>query len=119
MSKAKSTWDSEIVRKWLESRFAASQHDQDYADRKGRDYQDDYDKASAEAFVCRLTKSSEKTNDQAHFIAFLTEQLGKEEYRWAGVYDDRRFEREVRTYLRKLIKKAKMNEGFENLSRFQ
>jgi len=119
MSKAKSTWDGEIVRKWLESRFAASQYDQDYADRKGRGYQDDYDKAAAESFVCHLTKSSEKTNDQERFIAFLTEQLGKEEYRYAGVYDDQRFERAVRKYLRNLIRKAKTNEDFDNLSRFQ
>lgn len=119
MSEQNSAWDGERVRKWLESRFAASQRDQDYADRKGRDYQDDYDKAAAETFVCRLTKGSDKTDDQPRFIAFLTEQLGKDEYRWSGVYDDRRFEREVRAYLRKLIKKAKVNEGFDKLSQFQ
>lgn len=119
MSDAQSTWNGEVVRKWLESRFAASQQDQDYADRKGRDYRDDYDKAAAEAFVCRISRTSRKTDDQADFIAFLTAQLGKDDYPCTGVHDDRRFEREVRAYLRKLIKMAKTNDGFEKLSHFQ
>lgn len=119
MSDVNNTWDGELVRKWLQGRFAASLQDQDSADRKGRDYRDDYDKAAAETFVCRLIKSSEKANDQARFVAFLTELLGKDEYQGGGVYDDRRFEREVRAYLRKLIKKAKANDGFGNLLHFQ
>jgi hypothetical protein len=112
-------WDGEIVRKWLESRFGASLNDQDRADKHGRGYEDDYDKAAAEEWVCRVTKSSDATNDQMRFGEWLKELLGKDEYRRVGVYDDRRFEREVRSYLRKLIKMTKQNIGFENTSRYQ
>jgi hypothetical protein len=39
-------------------------------------------------------------------VAFLTAQLAKDDYLLAGVNDDRRFEREVRACLRKLIKEG-------------
>lgn len=37
-------WNGEVVRKWLESRFIASQRDQDRADQRGREYEDDCNK---------------------------------------------------------------------------
>ena len=107
-------WDGEIVRQWLESRFVASRSDQDRADRGGRAYEDDYDKAAAEEWVCRVTKGSEATNDQARFGDTLKALLDRDDYLRPGVHDERRFEREVRSYLRKLIKMTKANTGFEN-----
>ena len=117
--KADGGWDPAQVRTWLESRMAAAAQEQVYADRKGRDYRDDYDKAAAEGYVCGVARRSASVEDQARFIAFLTAQLAKDDYMLAGVNDDRRFEREVRACLRKLIKKAKANEGFANLTHFQ
>lgn len=112
-------WDGELVRKWLESRFSASMADQDRADWHGCGYEGDYDRAAAEEWVCRVAKSSEATNSQLRFGELLKDLLGKEEYRRVGVHDDRRFEREVRSYIRKLIKMAKANTGFENTARYQ
>ena len=40
-------------------------------------------------------------------------------YPATGIYDDVRFERHVRTYLRKLAKMTKANEGFEKMLRHQ
>lgn len=112
-------WDGEVVRKWLESRFVAANNEQDRADRRGRDAEDEYDKAAAEEWVCRLTRSDDATNDQARFAELLKTLLARDEYIRPGVHDDRRFEREVRAYLRKLAKMTKANTGFENLSRYQ
>lgn len=112
-------WDGAIVRTWLESRFAASRSEQDRADRGGRAYEDDYDKAAAEEWVCRVTKSSDATNDQARFVDTLKGLLGQDDYVRPGVHDERRFDREVRSHLRKLIKMTKANTGFENLLRHQ
>lgn len=119
MSEQIKAWDGELVRKWLESRFSASQRDQDAADKRGWGHEDDYDKAVAEAWVCRVTKSSDAANDQKLFAGRLKELLDQDEYRQAGVHDERRFEREVRSYLRKLIKMTKTNTGFENMLRYQ
>jgi hypothetical protein len=55
---AKAAWDAAHVRAWLESRMAAAAQEQVYADRKGRDYRDDYDKAAAEGYVCGLARRS-------------------------------------------------------------
>ncbi|MEG3147600.1 hypothetical protein U1839_23365 [Sphingomonas sp. RT2P30] len=119
MSEHKNEWDGEIVRKWLESRFSAAQSDQDRADKHGRAREDDYDKAAAEEFVCRLTKSSESTNSQGLFVERLKQLLDQKEFRCVGVHDERRFEREVRSYLRKLMKMTRASAGFENTSRYQ
>jgi hypothetical protein len=112
-------WNAETVRTWLASRLAASQVDQVRAERMGRDYEDDYDKAAAEEFVCRLAQRHASLEDQARFGLYLKELLGRDEYNRTGVYSDRRFEREVRAYLRKLIRMAKANEGFDKTSHFQ
>lgn len=119
MTENNAKWDGEVVRRWLESRFKASLDEQARADRKGRGYEDEYDKAAAEEWVCRQMQTSATTDDPQRFAAFLKDLLGQEEYRRTGVHDDRRFEREVRSYLRKVIKMTKANTGFENISRFQ
>jgi hypothetical protein len=116
---SETAWQGETVRAWLASRFAASQVDQDRADRRGRDYEDDHDKAAAEEFVCRLARAHPSVEDQARFGIYLKDLLDRDEYNRTGVYSERRFEREVRAYLRKLIKMTKANSGFENTSHFQ
>ena len=112
-------WDGVIVRIWLESRFAAARSEQDRADRGGRAYEDDYDKAAAEEWVCRTTMRGDATGDQARFAETLKGLLAQDDYVRPGVHDERRFDREVRAYLRKLIKMTKANTGFENLLRHQ
>lgn len=114
-----SAWDGEIVRNWLESRFAAARSEQASADRQGRSAEGDFDKAAAEEFVCRAAMVHGATDDQAKFADRLKALLDQDEYRHAGAHDDRRFEREVRSYLRKLIKMTKANSGFENRLRYQ
>jgi len=53
------------------------------------------------------------------FAAQLKELLAQDEYRTAGIYDDRRFDRYVRANLRKLAKMTKANDGFANMLRYQ
>lgn len=112
-------WDSELVRKWLERRFQASRLDQAAADRRGYDARDDFDKAVAEEWACAMLKSAASTNDQAAFATHIKTLIGQDEYRATSVYDDMRFERHVRAYLRKLAKMTKTNEGFEKTLRHQ
>lgn len=112
-------WDGELVRKWLARRFEMSRLDQAAADRRGYDARDDYDKAAAEEWVCRALKDAACTDDQAAFAARLKELIGQDDYQAASTYDDMRFERHVRTYLRKVAKMAKANEGFEKTLRHQ
>jgi monoamine oxidase len=119
MSDVLKAWNGDLVRKWLESRFAAARLDQAAADKRGYEAQDDYDKAAAEEWVCRALKTQDRTDDQAAFAAQLKELLAQEEYRVTGVHDDRRFDRHVRANLRKLAKMTKANEGFSNTLRYQ
>lgn len=119
MSVPSKAWDGELVRTWLESRLKTARLDQAAADKRGYEAQDDYDKAAAEEWVCRTLTSKDIADDQAAFASRLEELLGQDEYRVAGIYDDRRFERHVRANLRKLTKMTKTNEGFENTSRYQ
>lgn len=119
MSEPSKAWDGELVRKWLESRLNAARLDQAAADRRGYEAQDDYDKAAAEEWVCLKLKTADCTDDQSAFAKRLKELLGEDEYRITGIYDDRRFEREVRANLRKLARMTKANEGFEKMSRYQ
>lgn len=113
------TWDGAIVRKWLESRVAAARSDQVVAERAGRDRQDDCDKATAEEMVCTLMKAKPATNAQAGFMDELRTLLDRDDYVWPGVYNDTRFDRHVRTFIKKLIKMAKANDGFENTTHYQ
>ena len=112
-------WDGEQVRKWLERRFEVSRLDQAAADRRGYEARDDYDKAAAEEWACCVLKGAESTNDQAAFASQLKNLIGRDDYPATGIHDDTRFERHVRTYLRKLAKMAKANEGFEKMLRHQ
>lgn len=118
-SDASRPWDGGLVRKWLESRFEAARLDQAAADRRGHDARDEYDKAAAEEWVCRALKAAACVDDQAAFAARLKELLGQDEYPVTGIYDDRRFEREVRASIRKLARMTKDNKGFENRLRYQ
>lgn len=119
MSGTSKAWDGDLVRKWLESRFAAAKLDQAAADRRGYEARDDYDKAVAEEWVCQVLKTAGRTNDQAAFAAHIKELLARDEYGITGIHDDRRFDRYVRTNLRKLAKMTKANDGFANTLRYQ
>ncbi|WP_183109218.1 hypothetical protein [Sphingomonas sp. So64.6b] len=119
MSNPSKPWDGELVRKWLERRLEASRLDQAAADRRGYEARDDYDKAAAEEWACRALKGAACTNDQTAFATRLKELISQDEYQATGIYDDTRFERYVRTHLRKLTKMTKANEGFEKTLRHQ
>jgi hypothetical protein len=58
--------------------------------------------------VCRVWKIAGYTDKQAAFAARRKEL---DEYQATSTYDDVRFERHVRTYLRNLGKLTKANEG--------
>ena len=112
-------WDGAAVRKWLESRIVAARADQVAAERYGYERQDDCDKAAAEEMVCAAVKSERTTEVQADFASALKALLERDDFVWRGVYNDDRFDRHVRTYIRKLIKMAKTNEGFQRVARYQ
>lgn len=119
MSDAARPWDAALVRQWLESRFDAAKLDQAAADRRGYDAQDDYDKAAAEEWVCRTLKADLCVNDQAALAARVKQLIAQDEYRTTGIYDDVRFERNVRGTLRKIAKMTKADSGFDNRLRYQ
>jgi hypothetical protein len=112
-------WNGEQVRKWLERRLEISRLDQAAADRRGYEARDDYDKAAAEEWVCRALERVDCTNDQAAFARHLKELIGQDEYPATSIHDDVRFERHVRTHLRKLARMTKANEGFDKMLRHQ
>lgn len=112
-------WNGEQVRAWLESRVDAARRDQVVADKRGYAANDDYDQAAAEEWVCRSLITMAGKADQAAFADRIKHLLGKDEYIVTGVHDDRRFERHVRTNLRKIAKMTKTNSGFENTLRYQ
>ena len=119
MNNPSKAWNAEQVRTWLERRLATSKLDQAAADRRGYDAQDEYDMAAAEEWVCRALIAGDWANEQPAFAARIKELTGQDEYRTTGIYDDRRFERQVRGQLRKLAKMTKTNEGFEKTLRYQ
>ncbi|MBI0476381.1 hypothetical protein D9601_13600 [Sphingomonas sp. MA1305] len=108
-----------MVRLWLERRFTASRLDQAAPDRRGYEGRDDFDKAAAEEWVCRLLKNADCTNDQMTFATRLKALIAQEDYPATGMNDDARFERHVRSYVRKLAKMTKANDGFGNTFRHQ
>ena len=118
-SKAVTEWDGAAVRTWLGSRILAARADQVAAERHGRERQDDCDVAAAEEMICSLLKGSDAADTRGTFLDELTALLDRDDYVWRGVYDDTRFDRHVRTYLRKLSKMAKANDGFGNVRRYQ
>jgi hypothetical protein len=75
MTETSKACDGELVRRWLESRFRAARLDQAAADKRGYEAQDDFDKATAEEWVCRTLKATGRTDDQAAFAAQLKELL--------------------------------------------
>ncbi|RZL72331.1 MAG: hypothetical protein EOP66_13835 [Sphingomonas sp.] len=113
-------WDGAVVRTWLESRVVAARADQVVAERGGRALNDDCDKATAEEMVCSLLLKGRATADTP---LSMTEELRKlqdrEDYIWRGIYDDTRFDRHVRSYIRKLLKMTKTNVGFETITHYQ
>ena len=119
MSRSTKAWDSELVRKWLESRLKAATLEQAAADKRGYEAQDDYDKAAAEEWVCRRLNAPGGTDDQAAFAARIKTLLAQDEYPITGIYDDRRFDRNIRANLRKIAKMTKANDGFSNTLRYQ
>jgi hypothetical protein len=119
MGGSSKAWDSEVVRKWLESRFEAARLEQASADKRGYEARDDYDKAAAEEWVCRKLMAAGRSDDQAAFAARLKGLLAQDEYSISGIHDDRRFDRYVRASLRRLIKMTKANDGFANTLRYQ
>jgi predicted RNase H-like nuclease (RuvC/YqgF family) len=119
MAEPPKAWDGATVRTWLESRILAARADQVVAERYGRERQDDCDKANAEEMVCALLRGKEATNAQSALSAELKALLDRDEYVGRGVYNDERFERHMRSYIRKLIKMTKDNAGFENVRRYQ
>jgi hypothetical protein len=109
-------WDGAAVRKWLDSRIVAARADQVRAERAGYGFHDDCDKASAEEMVC----SQVKTTDSADAVLRdLKALLDRDTFIWRGVYDDTRFDRHVRSYIRKLTKMAKTNDGFAKTAHYQ
>jgi hypothetical protein len=119
MSDLTNAWDGELVRRWLESRLIAARRDQAVADKQGYQAQDDYDKAAAEEWVCKVLTATNRIDDQAVFALQIKELVAQDEYPTTGVHDDRRFDRHVRAHLRKIAKMAKANEGFGNTLRYQ
>ena len=112
----KKDWDGDAVRKWLDARGIAARSEQVVAERGGRELQDDCDKASAEEMVC----SSVKTTDSADAVLRdLKALVDRDTFIWRGVYDDTRFDRHVRSYIRKLTKMAKTNDGFAKTAHYQ
>jgi len=112
-------WDGEGVRRWLASRIAAARTDQVTAERGGRVAQDDCDKATAEEMVCTLAATGKAADATDTFAASLRALLDREEYIWRGIHDDRKFDRHVRTYIKKLLRMTKANDGFANVAHYQ
>jgi predicted RNase H-like nuclease (RuvC/YqgF family) len=112
-------WDGAVVRTWLESRIIAARADQVRAQRAGRGHEDDCDQANAEEMICALLKGKAAANAQSAFADELKALLDRDDYMGRGVYDDRRFDRHVRSYIRKLIKMTKTNTGFANTTHYQ
>ncbi len=105
-------WDREQVSLWLERRLKASRLDQAEADRRGYAAQDDYDNAAAEEWVCHALRQGDWAQDQVTFAKRIKELVTQDEYPATSIHDDVRFERHIRSHLRKLAKMTKANEGF-------
>ena len=118
-AKVSTEWSGAMVCAWLEGRVVASRSDQVAAQRAGWSEQDRCDKSTAEEMVCTLLLGKNSTGDQKAFADDLRVLLDRDGYIWRGVYDDTRFDRHVRSYLRKLIKMTKANDGFERTGRYQ
>ena len=112
-------WNGANVRAWLASRVVAARSDQAAAERAGRGGQDDCDKATAEEMVCSLMIAESATSAQDTFADGLRALLDRDDYVWRGVHDDVRFDRHVRSFVKKLMRMTKANAGFEKTGRYQ
>ncbi|WP_267388062.1 hypothetical protein [Sphingomonas sp. GC_Shp_3] len=117
MAEAPPEWNAAAVRIWLQSRIAAARSDQVLAERGGYQLQDDCDKAAAEEMVCTLVTKSADT--QSALADALRALLDRDDFIWRGVYNDAKFDRHVRGYIRKVAKMAKLNTGFGNTTHYQ
>jgi hypothetical protein len=111
-------WDGAVVRTWLQSRVIAARADQFVAERGGRERQDDCDKATAEEMVCSLVAGS-ASDSRASLLEALRALLDRDDYVWRGIYDDTRFDRHVRSFIKKLVRMTKVNDGFTNVAHYQ
>jgi len=116
---ASKTWDGAIVRTWLQRRILAARADQVAAERAGYGQRDDCDKAAAEEMICAALTAKEAADTQRAFADELKSLLDRDQYIWRGVYDDTRFERHVRAYIRKLQKMTRDYAGFDQIRRYQ
>ncbi len=112
-------WDGDLVRGWLESRVTAARLEQAAADKRGYTAQDDYDAAAAEEWVCKALLKAGRVGEQPDFAAHLKQLIAQDDYPVTGIHDDLRFERAVRSNLRKIAKMTKANDGFANRLRYQ
>ncbi|KQM68180.1 hypothetical protein ASE75_03565 [Sphingomonas sp. Leaf17] len=112
-------WDATAVQAWLAARMAAARSDQVVAERTGYTAQDDCDKANAEEMVCTLMAAGTAVTARATFLARLQSLSERDDYIWRGVYNDTRFDRHVRSYIRKLVRMAKTSDGFGNIAHYQ
>jgi hypothetical protein len=119
VSKPETEWDGAAVRRWLAARVEAARADQVAAERHGWERRDDCDKAAAEEMACATVGGDEATDSRDAFLRELKRLLDRDAYVWRGVYDDDRFDRHVRSALRRLTKMARTNAGFENTRRYQ
>jgi len=69
--------------------------------------------------ICTLLMQRQAYDDQPAFLDALKQMSDREDHVWRGVYDDRRFDRHVRAYIRKLLKMAKDYAGFDRTGRYQ
>jgi hypothetical protein len=112
-------WDGAQVATWLDRRIAASKLDQIAADRRGYEARDDYDQAAAEEWVCRALLEADCKDAQGSFARRIKDLLAQDDYRVTGIHDDIRFERHVRSHLRRIAKMTKEMDGFGKLLRYQ
>lgn len=112
-------WNGDTVQTWLERRIVAARADQVVAERGGRAQQDDCDKATAEEMVCSRLLGPASTATAEAFLGVLKGLADRDEFIWRGVYDDTRFDRHVRSYIRRLVKMAKTNDGFDRIAHYQ
>ena len=119
VAEASKPWDGTIVRTWLEKRIVAARADQVAAERAGRGHQDDCDKADAQDMICPALKGKVATTAQQALVEELRNLLDREQYSWRGIYDDHRFDRHARSYIRKLLKMTRENTGFEQTRHYQ
>lgn len=76
-------------------RPGSSRLDQAAADREGYAARDQYDRATAEEWACRTLFSDASVDDPAALAEHIKPLFARDEYGFAGVNDDKRFERHV------------------------